>query len=297
MGPMSAEPRIHRRVNVSLMQIDVEALQPQRNIARMAEFADAEARSGANLIVFPELANTGYVEPVFAGATVGLGCPDTREYGARLYAAAEGTDGPLRRTLSKIAQDANVMIVVGAATQHPLITGLLYNSSLLFGPEGMVSSYHKLHLCQMEKLYFVPGEHLAVRDSYWGRIGMQICYDIRFPEVTRRMTLEGAELVTNIWSSFSEPGSREIDVESFRARPFTRAHENGVFFLSCNRVGVQSGVRFCGHSVIASPTGRIVAASSSDSEAVVRAEIDLGEVARYRASVGVLTDRRRDIYG
>ncbi|WP_292589111.1 carbon-nitrogen hydrolase family protein, partial [Mesorhizobium sp.] len=128
-------------------------------------------------------------------------------------------------------------------------------------------------------------------------IGMQICYDVRFPEATRALALAGAEVVTGVWNSFRPENEDPLDAAQFHHRAFTRAQENGVFFLSCNRVGVQSGACFLGNSVVAAPDGRILAAADSESEEILCAKIDLDEVIRYRSFFNLWNDRHPHLYG
>jgi predicted amidohydrolase len=125
---------------------------------------------------------------------------------------------------------------------------------------------------------------------------MQICYDIRFPEITRILALQGADVVTNIWASSGVDGAPVADEALFIHRAYTRATENGVFFLSCNRAGVQAGHRFFGRSCAVAPNGRVIGALEHDAEDVLRVEIDLQEVSRYRAFTGIWTDRDPALY-
>ena len=280
-------------IPVSLVQMACAPLDDVGNRAKICAFARDEARAGRKLVLFPELATTGYVHPVAPGIALGR---TFAEQVAQFAGLAESLDGPTVSELTIIAAQYQMRIVIGLALRDPVVSGKLTNSSVLIGPSGVEAVYHKWHLWQNEKLYFAPGNKLAVVDAGVGGLGMQICYDIRFPEVTRALALAGALVVTSIWASFRPEETPPADAAHFRHRAFTRAQENGVFFLSCNRVGIQDGHRFMGHSVVCAPDGRVLAEAPHEDDAILHAELDLSEVARYRHYTGILNDRRPKLY-
>lgn len=284
-------------VTASLVQFDAQVLDPQLNLERMRAMAVAQAMAGAQLILFPELSNTGYVEPLAPGAPFSEASGGAEDYALRLYQAAEPEGGPFTEMLCGVARDHGVHIVAGLALRHPVLSGAMYNASILVGPQGMVGIYHKIHRWHMEKLYFIAGDTIPVQQTPFGRVGMQVCYDIRFPELTRALMLQGADIVTNVWASFRPDDKPLEDEQIFTHRAYTRATENGVFFLSCNRAGRQGNYRFMGRSLIVAPDGKVLAECRSEEEEVIQAELDLSAVARYRSFVGLLTDRRPDVYG
>lgn len=281
---------------VSLIQLDVAPLAPARNLDRMCDFARREAARGARLILFPELANTGYVEPLAPGEPIDPAFSEHAEYAERLYAASEPPGGPVSRALAEIAREHGTHIVTGLAQRDPVLPGVIYNASVLLGPDGLIGSYRKIHLWHCEKLYFATGDGIEVCPTAIGTIGLQVCYDIRFPEITRSLTLKGAEIVCSVWASFRKTDTPPDDPDLFKHRAYTRAIENGIFFLSCNRSGTHGRFSFLGRSIAISPHGRVLAASSSEDEEVIRAEIDLGDVAAYRMSTGILADRKSYAY-
>jgi predicted amidohydrolase len=283
-------------VNASLVQFDAQVLKPLLNLERMRSLAAAQAAAGAQLIVFPELSNTGYVEPLEPGAPFSEESGGADDYAFRLYQAAEPEGGPFTDMLCGVARDHGVHIVAGLALRHPVLSGAMYNASMLVGPQGVSGVYRKIHRWHLEKLYFIPGDTIPVQQTPFGRIGMQVCYDIRFPELTRALMLQGADIVTSVWASFTREDKPLEDDQIFTHRAYTRAIENGVFFLSCNRAGRQGHCRFMGRSLIVAPDGKVLAESRSDQEEVVQAELDLSAVARYRSYVGLLADWRPDVY-
>lgn len=283
------------KVPVSLMQFDAIPLESKKNLKRITKIAKDEAKLGAKIIVFPELVNTGYVEPLAPGF------PFTRKeheknYSSRLFDESEPINGDYCKTLAKISKEFDTTIIIGLATRHPVLAGVMYNSSVMIMPNGKITIYNKIHRWQMEKLYFNTGENICVEKTPVASVGMQVCYDIRFPELTRSMTLQGAEIVTNIWASFRHISETDYDPNLFIHRIYTRAVENGIFMLSCNRVGRHGDFQFMGRSCVIAPNGEILAQSTSEEEEIIRAELDLADINRYRSFAGILNDRRPDLY-
>lgn len=283
------------RLQVSLVQMDVEVLQPEQNLRRVIAAVRQEIEKGAQLIVFPELVNTGYIEPLTIGAPFSTPVGE-KGYAYELYQAAEPANGAFITELSELARNHRVHIVIGLAMRHPQLDGALYNSSVLIGPQGVIGIYNKIHRWHLEKIYFIAGDALPVFNTSLGTLGMQVCYDIRFPEVTRAMVLQGAGIITNIWASLAETDGPPVSEDIFLHRAYTRAIENGVFVLSCNRVGQQGHCHFLGQSLIVEPGGKVLARAGSTREEVIRAELDLSQIALYRTYTGIYSDRRPDIY-
>ena len=186
--------------------------------------------------------------------------------------------------------------MIGLGLRDARRAGVMRNASLLIGPEGVLGDYTKVHQWQNEKLFFTGGDSIDTYPVLGTRLGMQICYDSRFPEITRILALHGASIVTCIWASFGAEDAPVADEALFIHRAYTRAIENGVFFLSCNRSGSLGGQRFFGRSCAVAPDGRVLGALGHDREDVLRVEIDLAEVARYRSFTGIWADRAPALY-
>ena len=179
-------------------------------------------------------------------------------------------------------------------------TGHLYNAAALVGPDGFVAGYRKAHLpCLGIDRFTTPGDRpFAVHDLGGLRVGLTICYDGSFPEASRVLALLGADLIllpTN-WPPEAERTARLLVP--------ARAMENRVYYAAVNRVGTERGFRFIGLSRVADVTGDLLAASESDEETILYAEIDPAR-ARQKRIVNVpgeyevdrLKDRRPDLYG
>lgn len=274
------------QVRVSLVQLSTEPLDPAANAARMAEFVEREAAEhGAELVVFPELASTGYVRP-----------PQDREFVDRLYEASELIPGPTTERLGAAARAAGVHVIAGISQRHPRVPEVLYNSAALIGPHGdVIGVHHKAHACQEEKEYYVAGDTADVHDTELGAIALNLCYDVRFPELARIQMLKGAEIIVSLWASAVQPG--KVPSDSIVQRCATRAMENAVFFMGCNRTGTDGDRVFYGRSAIAAPSGDILASSSTDREEAVRAVMNAADLAAQRRYLTVFRDRRPDLYG
>lgn len=273
-------------VRVSLVQFDSTPLDGAGNAKRMAVFAEREAgEHGAELVVFPELSTTGYVRSARDDA-----------YAELLYAASEPVPGPATDVLGEAARRAGTHVVVGLSQRHPYIPEVLFNSAVLIGPSGdVLGVQHKVHPCRDEKEYYVPGDEIAVFPTALGTLALNVCYDVRFPEMARVQTLAGAEIVVSLWASAVQPG--KVPSDSIVARCATRAMENAVFFLGCNRTGTDDGQRFYGRSAVAGPSGDVLARSDDDQENAVRAVLRASDLRAQRRYLTLFRDRRPELYG
>ncbi len=169
-----------------------------------------------------------------------------------------------------------------------------FNTFVLFGSDGgILGLYRKIHLFRLmdEEKWLTAGNELVVADAAWGRAGLGICYDLRFPEMFRYYGLRGAELILLP----AEWPSRRIQHWSALLR--ARAIENQVFIAAVNRVGESKGEVFGGRSVLLNPWGETLVEGTEVDEALLTASLDLKEVARVRQHIPVFGDRRADIYG
>jgi predicted amidohydrolase len=164
----------------------------------------------------------------------------------------------------------------------------IYNSSFLLNPEGeILGSYQKIHLFtyqSQEAGILTPGSSIRVIPTEFGHFGLATCYDLRFPELFRKMLDQGAHffLISSAW-----PYPR---LEHWLLFNRTRALENLSYLISSNCVGINRGTQFLGHSLVVDPMGQIVA-GGDDGECIVHAEVDRDIVLRVRAEFPALRDR------
>jgi predicted amidohydrolase len=253
------------RVACAQLAPDVDD-RPASAIRALAALAEARA-AGAQVIVLPELVACGYC------------LHDVEE--AR--AVAEGADGPTLRSWCAALAGSDAVAIGGFAELGE--DGLLYNSAALVDGDGVRAIYRKVHLWDRESLLFTPGSARApVVQTVHGRIGVCICYDLEFPELTRGLALEGADLIaapTN-WPRTEPPaGERPMLMTLAMATAyFSRVH-----VAVCDRCGSERGVDFEGGSSIARPNGWFSAEAASDrGPSLLIADLDLSEARDKRTS-------------
>lgn len=254
------------------------------------------AKAGAELVVFPETSLQGYP------AVLALG--QDREVLLSVYEAAETLDGPRVTELAQAARDLGVHVIFGM-TERGTRPGVVFNSTVLAGPGGIVGRYRKVHVGITEQLIWSRGQEWPVYDTPLGRIGMLICYDQAWPESCRELTLRGAELLvmSTAWSLRTDEQSvdESLSVEHYLMFGKARAVENQRWFISSNFTGPLGGLTFFGHSQVIDPLGRVVAASGGMPEqSMVLADIDIrggieGAQARSRGP-RLWRDRRPETY-
>lgn len=264
-------------VNVALAQIASQVGEKERNLKTMEKNITHAQRKGADLIIFPELALTGYV------------CRDL------VYELAEPVpNGPSIKRLAKAAKRQNIHIVFGMIEQSEKAAAILHNTAVLIGPNGFIGKYQKMHLPTHsvfeEKRYFRPGFQTPIFDTEIGKLGLIICYDVYFPEIVRVMRLKGAKLIVCISAS---PSVRRGFFEVLTA---ARAMENAVFIAFTNLVGVEDGLQFWGGSRLIAPSGSVIAQAKHDEEDLIMAKINYSDLKRVEAFVPTLRDLRPELF-
>lgn len=223
------------------------------------------------LIVFPELATSGY------------------ECEAAFESLAETKEGPSAKRIGGLAKKYGVYVVYGLPLRDE--DGLLYNSQLLLGPDGaVVGHYHKVHLFDTEKKWFHHGSEFPVYETELGRIGMLICYDLLFPETSRCLTLNGAELLVHS-TAWEDPYLSDL----VRLLP-ARALESVSYIASCNRVGTDNTLTFSGLSRIVDPRGNVIAATAEGEADYCSAEVFASVENGYRHGYYTMLEERFPLY-
>jgi omega-amidase len=273
-------------VQVSVVQFDSAWLDRDANVSRMEEIVAREAQEhGADLVVFPELATTGYLKPYL----------EDLDFTSRLYAQSEPVPGPTTDALGAVAREHGTHVIVGLSRTHPKIPHVLYNSAALIGPDGaVIGVYDKLHAAIEEKQFYIAGNTTDVHETELGRIGMNICYDVRFPELARAQALQEADLIVAVWAMYEQPGKAPSDSIIIRCR--MRAKENVVYFVGCNRSGREGDRVYFGRSIVAGPDGAVITKSETDAEEVLRGTLSAAALQEERARQSYLQDRRPELY-
>lgn len=264
------------KVNVALAQISCKVGDKKHNINVMKKNIKRAKEKGANLIIFPELSLTGYLNRDLA------------------YELAEFIPGSSIHSLEEIAKKENIHIVFGMPEKSKKANAVLYNTAVLLGPDGLIGKYRKMHLPTHsvfeEKRYFRLGYEAPVFETELGKMGLTICYDMFFPEISRLLRLKGSQLIICISAS---PAVRSRFFEVFTA---ARALENTVFLVYVNLVGVENGLQFWGGSRIIAPDGSILAKAKYDEEDLVIGTMDYADLERAEAFVPTLRDLRPELF-
>jgi len=253
---------------VALVQLDVSDSEPvAARIDRAA--ALVEGLSDVDIVVLPELWHVG-----------AFNLDGAREH-------AEPLDGPLVSRMRAAARTAGTWLHMGSFAE--LVGEHRFNTSVLIDDTGdVVATYRKVHLFGWEDgepSVMTAGESLVVLPTPLGATGLATCYDLRFPELYRRLVDSGAEtfLMASGW-----PTPR-IDHWSTLAR--ARAIENQAWVVACNTAGTHNGVLMGGRSVVVDPRGTVVAEAGDDEE-ILYAEVDPTAAREWRQAFPVLADRR-----
>jgi omega-amidase len=259
------------KLKIGLAQMDVELGKPRQNLMTVEQFAQHAAELGADVLVLPELWSTGYdLEQAAAYAT---------DLDAGIFAET-----------AVIARQHN-LCVIGSCLSN-LGGGKIGNTAVFINNDGTVlADYSKIHLFRLmdEHQFLNAGDTLSIAGTSWGKMGLAICYDLRFPELFRQYALANC-LLTFLPAEWPHPR-----LEHWQILLRARAIENQMFIVACNRVGQSKDTEFCGHSCIIDPWGEVLAEGSED-EQLLLVEVDLERVTAVRRTIPIFQDRRPAIY-
>ena len=262
-------------LTVTLVQMDCALAQPAHNFARAADFIAEAARRGSDLVVLPELWSTAY---------------DLENAADHASPLAQNADEPgAFGDFARLARENGVWLVGSLLESRG---GRHYNTAAIYSPAGeLQADYSKIHLVPMldEHLYLARGEKRTLAETPWGKAGLAICYDLRFPELFRRYALDGARLMIlpAEWPKVRQNHWRTL----LRAR----AIENQCYVLACNRVGSSKNVEFGGASAVIDPWGEALV-EAGESEALLTVSFDPAFVEAVRQRIPIFADRREELY-
>lgn len=269
-------------VTIACCQIEPRVGEKDDNVEKTLMFANDAIDKGANVVLLPELVNTGYMF-------------NTRKEAFSLAEVVPG--GETTRRWEELAQNRGVYLTAGIAEREG---HRLYNTSVLISPDGFMGSYRKLHLWNREKLFFEPGDlGLPVFHTPIGCLGMIVCYDMWFPELIRIYALQGADIILNV-TNWVAGSNTKRDSQVTEAVCVAQSHISSVFMAAADRIGVERKQPFLGRSMIVSPTGEVIGGPASfDEEEIIYAECNLAEARKRKRRTGlnhVVHDRRTDVY-
>ena len=268
------------KTNIACAQIDCVIGDPKTNREKIIATIHTAAEREAQLVIFPECALTGYAYNSLDEA----------------IPFAEKVDGRSAEAIADVCRQTNAYAIVGfieAADEK------FYNAAMLVGPDGVVGSYRKVHLPYIGiDRFLTPGDRpFQVFELPFGKVGVNICYDISFPEPSRVLKLMGAELIALItnWPT-----------AAWRSPQFvanTRALENHVFYAAVDRVGRERGWDFIGRSKVIDCNGDTLAEAGPDAEELLVVSVELQEANNNRIvnvagayEVDRVKDRRPEFY-
>ena len=268
----------HETVSIACVNFHPQWGDKAANLAKMKAFVRDAAHQGNHIVIFPELALSGY-ECSEEAATEKTSC--------RMHSAlAEAIPGPSTEEMLGLAKKLDVYIIFGMPEQDTKSPPTRYISSVVIAPEGILGAYRKLHLAPWprftESLCFSPGHAVPVWETRYGNIGVLICYDFYFfPELSRIMALKGAALLVNTTASAAGPGKPYYIVQQTGCR----ATENLVYAASANLVGKERTKTYYGHSVIAGPhhpRPAYIFAEGGEGEEIVSAALSFRRLSAYK---------------
>lgn len=259
-------------MKVTCIQMDTPFRQPEQNFAHAEELIRQAVEAQPDVIVLPETWNTGFFP----------------KEGLEAFCDQDGAQ--VKARIGALAAQYGVNIVAGSVSN--LRDGKIYNTAMVFDRTGAcIASYDKTHLFtpMKEDLYYTPGDHLCRFTLDGVQCGLVICYDIRFPELTRSLTVPGLDMLFVV--------SQWPKVRTFHLRSLTtaRAIENQMFLVCCNACGPVGRYLYGGNSAIIDPWGETLALAG-EQEQLLHGECDLQVLTDIRGSIPVFRDRRPEIY-
>ncbi len=269
-----------QEITIAVVQMHPLLGKVEDNLIAMGKYVDKIcSEQKVNLIVFPELATTGY------------------ELGLRFTDVAERVPGPAVNLLAQRAADYSTHIVFGLVTKEK-VESTIYNAAAVIGPDGeILGEYRKLHLPGEERLAFRPGYRLPVFETTFGPIGILLGWDLAFPETARCLALDGAQMLCVCANWGHAPGEeREGHMAEWRTYVQARALENALYVAAANRIGEEYSYQFFGDSMVIGPRGEVYASIDKEIEGYAVATIDLDAVRKTREELQLIQCRSPQSY-
>jgi len=247
------------------------------NLDRMAGWVEVAKKQGVDVLCFPEMNITGYSSR------------------ANIQKLAETVPGKISQSVSEMAQAHDIAILAGLAEAD--LTGRVFASHLLATAQDVAGIYRKVHIAPPEKQIFTAGDAIPLFEIKGFRLGIQLCYDVHFPELSTRMAIDGADAI--FMPHASPRGTPAEKFDSWMRHLSARAFDNGLFVIACNQTGNnQNELNFPGLAVVLDPAGRILKKDISGKENMIVADLkagDLEEIRGHRMRY-FLPNRRPDLY-
>ena len=247
------------------------------NLDRMAGWIQAAKKRAADIVCFPEMNVTGY---------------STRE---AIKDSAETVPGTISQSVLTLAREFKLAILAGLLEKDS--RGCVFASHLVVTPRGVTGIYRKIHIAPPETDVFSAGDTIALFKIKGVKLGIQLCYDVHFPELSTRMATDGADVI--FMPHASPRGTPAQKFNSWMRHLPARAFDNGLYVVACNQTGNnQSGLNFPGLSVLLDPAGRIIKKNTGGKEDMIVANLKADELEKVRSHRMryFLPNRRPELY-
>ena len=264
-------------IRIAAVTFNSAVNQVNHNLDRMLPWIEKARTNGADLICFPELNVTGY---------------STKP---EMNVCAEPIPGPISERLLKMADENQIVILAGMAEMDE--KGRIFASHLVVTPQSISGIYRKIHIAPPEHNIFSPGNSVPLFEVQAVKLGIQLCYDAHFPELSTRMAVEGADII--FIPHASPRGTPTEKFNSWMRHLTARAFDNSVFIVACNQVGEnQNGLHFPGVAVTIDPSGEVIEKNIGDIDGMIIADLkaDALEAVRGHRMRYFLPNRRPELY-
>ncbi len=273
-----------KMVKIAAVQMSIKCWEPEKNIQKALQLSEEAFKKDAEILCFPEEFITGPVR-------------------GKVEKFAQPIPGRYTDIFSKLALEYNAYIIMGSMVERE--NGKYYNTSVVISPQGnILGKYRKIFLWHPEKDYIERGREIPVFKTKFGTIGVEICWDLAFPEITRELALKGADIVfcPSFWSEGDNPlykqfgfSTESIFIDSCVA---ARAFENELAFVFVNGCGPwqlqEYSDKLVGHTQIALPFYGAIA-KMDDKEGVLVKDIDLSICTKARNVYSIVNDLKNSM--
>ena len=247
------------------------------NLERMVGWVEAAKNQGVDVVCFPEMNITGYSSS------------------ANIKKVAETVPGKISQSVSEMAQAYNIAILAGLAEAD--LSGRVFASHLVANAQGVVGIYRKVHIAPPESQIYTAGDAIQLFDINGFKLGIQLCYDAHFPELSTRMATGGADAI--FMPHASPRGTPAEKFDSWMRHLSARAFDNSLFVIACNQTGNnQNELNFPGLAVVLDPAGHILKKDIGGKENLIVADLKAGDLEAIRGHRMryFLPNRRPDLY-
>lgn len=259
-------------MRISLIQMDILYGQPQTNFEKVLELLEQAAQENPDVIVLPEMWNTGYAL-------------------SDLDRLADKDGRQTQQLLSKFAREHKVALVGGSVAVKE--GSHFFNRTYIYNKEGqLLTTYDKAHLFGLmaEDRYLTAGSDRSLFEVAGIKAASVICYDIRFPEWLRTLMSDGPQIL------FVVAEWPQIRVQQWELLLRARAVENQSFVVAVNRVGDDPDNHFSGHSMVIDPLGNVLLQAPDNETGIFTVDLNVAQIAQIRGSIPVFEDRRPELY-